>query len=314
MHKSCVCVTSCEEDILRRLPPLTAIEAFVQVARLGSVKAAAEELALSSPALSRRIQALERFVGRRLFERRHQAMALNQEGEQLLARIAPALDALGEAIGTATGENALQRLRLGVLPLFASQRLMGRLPDLKRRHPDLHLDIDTASHALARLGDGIDAAIVLAREIEPTLYSQRLGDCRVVPIAARTLAVSGAPLRKPDQLTDATILLHRDMPETFSSWRDAIGLPDLEPAAIDHFDSGQLMLEAAAGGLGVAFMLDLHLEGANDPRLISPFDYDVASPYSYWFACRRSALSYQPVRLFHDWLIADKRQPERAAA
>ena len=40
---------------MRRLPPLTAIEAFVQVARLGSVKAAAEELAVSSPALSRRV-------------------------------------------------------------------------------------------------------------------------------------------------------------------------------------------------------------------------------------------------------------------
>ncbi|MDE0947312.1 MAG: LysR family transcriptional regulator, partial [Sphingobium sp.] len=46
---------------MRRLPPLTALEAFVQVARLGSVKAAAEELALSTPALSRRVQALERF-------------------------------------------------------------------------------------------------------------------------------------------------------------------------------------------------------------------------------------------------------------
>ena len=56
---------------MRRLPPLTAIEAFVQVARLGSVKAAAEELALSAPALSRRIQALERFIGKPLFERRH---------------------------------------------------------------------------------------------------------------------------------------------------------------------------------------------------------------------------------------------------
>ena len=51
---------------MRRLPPLGAIEAFVQVARLGSVKAAATELALSAPALSRRVQSLERFIGRPL--------------------------------------------------------------------------------------------------------------------------------------------------------------------------------------------------------------------------------------------------------
>lgn len=296
------------------MPPLTAIEAFVQVARLGSVKAAAEELALSSPALSRRIQALERFVGRKLFDRRHQAMMLNSDGEQLLARIAPPLDALSEAIDAAAGGGEIQRLRLGVLPLFASQRLMGRLPDLRRAHPDLHIDIDTAAHALSRLGEGLDAAIVLARDVDPALYSQRLGRNRVVLLGMRDLRIGNKPLRRPEQLAEATILLHRDMPETFTSWREAVGMPDLEPAAVDHFDSGQLMLEAAAQGMGVAFMLDQHLEGATDERLVSLFDYDVVSPYSYWFACRRSALSRRPVRIFHDWLIAALGQPEREAA
>src|ERR1700712_5323931 len=79
------------EAQMRRLPPLTAIEAFVQVARTGSIKAASQELALSPPALSRRIQALERFIGRPLFERRHQAVVLNADGDRLLAQIAPAL-------------------------------------------------------------------------------------------------------------------------------------------------------------------------------------------------------------------------------
>src|SRR3546814_5592566 len=82
---------------MRRLPPLTAIEAFVQVARLGSIKAAAQELALSAPALSRRIQALERFIGRPLFDRRHQSMQLNSDGERLLSQIAPALDSLSRS-------------------------------------------------------------------------------------------------------------------------------------------------------------------------------------------------------------------------
>src|SRR4028118_254590 len=44
---------------MRRLPPLTAVEAFIHVARLGSMKAAAEELSLSAPALSRRVHAPE---------------------------------------------------------------------------------------------------------------------------------------------------------------------------------------------------------------------------------------------------------------
>ena len=290
---------------MRRLPPLTAIEAFVQVARLGSLKAAAEALALSSPALTRRIQALERFLGHPLFDRRHQGVQINADGERLLAEAAPALDALARAMERAAGAGDLMRLRLAVLPLFASQHLMPRLGELRALHPDLHIDIDTRSHGLARLDEGLDAAIAIAVEVEPHLYSRRIGSTRAVAIGARRLAEGTGAFAHPSQLRQATILLHRDLPEAFEHWKEAAGMPDLEPAAVDHFDSGQLMLEAAAEGLGVAFMLESHLVAANDDRLTQLFDVTVESPYSYWFACRRSALSRRPVRIFHDWLFGD---------
>lgn len=288
---------------MRRLPPLTAIEAFVQVARLGSIKAAAQELALSAPALSRRIQALERFIGRPLFDRRHQAMHLNADGERLIAQIAPALDDLSDAIEAMTSATNVVRLRLGVLPLFASQRLFPRLPELRSRYPELHLDIDTAGQGTTRLGEGLDAAIVLQRDIDPALYARRLDHNQIFVIGARSLAEGDNPLTDPRQLSSQTALVHRDIPDTFTTWRKAAGLPDLEPLAIDHFDSGALMLEAVAQGLGVAFMHANHFNDAHDPRLVKLFDIVVESPYSYWFVCRPRALQQRPVRLFHDWLI-----------
>lgn len=289
---------------MRRLPPLTAVEAFVQVARLGSVKAAAEALALSSPALSRRVQSLERFVGRSLFERRHQAMVLNAEGEQLLARISPPLDALAVAMDATIGEEDLLRLRLNVPPLFASQRLIGKLPELRASEPSLHIDLETKPHALARLGDGLDAAIVIAREVDPRLYSRRIARSRVAAIGSPTLRDGPERIREPVDLERATIFVHRDMPELFNIWREAVGLPGLEPRAVDHFDSGQLILDAAAEGLGVAFMLDEHVDAAHNKPLIRLFGEDrVDSSYSYWFASRRAALSNRAVRIFHDWLF-----------
>ena len=288
---------------MRRLPPLTAIEAFVQVARLGSVKAAAAELALSAPALSRRVQALERFIGKPLFARRHQAMVLNPDGERMVAYLAPPLDALSDAVEAMTSGAELLRLRLGVLPLFASQRLFPKLADLREKHPELHLDIDTAGHGLARLGDGLDAAIVLARDVDPALYARRLDRNSVYVIGARSLTGGMDPVVRPQQLSRLTALVHRDMPDTFTAWRIAAGLHDLEPLAIDHFDSGALMLEAAAQGLGVAFMHESHFEDAHDSRLVKLFDIAVESPYSYWFACRPRALQLKPVQWFHDWLI-----------
>lgn len=286
---------------MKRLPPLTAVEAFVETARLGSVKAAAEALALSSPALSRRVQALERHVGRPLFDRRHQAVLLNPDGAQLLAEIGPAIEDLGEAMERASGRHELLRMRLAVPPLFASTRLMPRLGELRARHGDLHIDIDTRPHALARLDEGLDAAIVLAREIDPALHGDRLGTSRVIAIGGEATRA----LRHPSELAGATVLLHRDLPDAFDQWREAVGLPNLEPAAVDHFDSGQLILDAAAQDLGVAFMFEMHLDGAHDPRLARLFDVSVESPYSYWFACRRAALGRRPVRIFHDWLVGE---------
>lgn len=289
---------------MRRLPPLTAIEAFVQVARLGSIKVAAEELALSSPALSRRIQALERFLGRALFDRAPAAMRLNAAGERLLATIAPHLDGMSRAIEAVTTEGGVVRLRLAVLPLFASQQLFPHMGELRARHPELHLDVDTGAHALARLGDSVDAAIVLAREIDPALYSHRLDRNRVFAIGAKSLLGGKDAIRRPEDLSRATVFLHRDMPETLDAFWHALGRAPVEPLAIDHFDSGQLMLEAAAQGLGVAFMLESHYRHAHDERLTPLFDVPVESPYSYWFVCRPRALDNRAVRLFHDWLIA----------
>ncbi|WP_010214634.1 LysR substrate-binding domain-containing protein [Sphingomonas sp. PAMC 26621] len=294
---------------MRRLPPLTAIEAFVQVARTGSIKAASQELALSPPALSRRIQSLERFIGRPLFERRHQAVVLNADGDRLLQQIAPALDQLSDAVEVMTSNTDVLRLRLGILPLYASQRLFPRLGELRTQHPELHLDIDTSTHNISRLGEGLDAVIALARDIDPALYSRRLDRNQVYVIGAKSLIEGPDPVVRPDQLAGLTALVHREMPDTFSAWRAAAGLTDLEPLAVDHFDSGALMLEAAAQGLGIAFMHESHFADANDPRIVRLFDISVESPYSYWFACRPRALLQKPVKLFHDWLIATIADP-----
>ena len=257
---------------MKRLPPLTAVEAFVQTARLGSIKAAAESLSLSSPALSRRVQALERFVGRPLFERRHQAVLLNPEGAQLLTEIGPALEELGHAMERASGQSELMRLKLAVLPLFASHRLMPRLGELRALQPDLHVELDTRPHAITRLDEGLDAAITLAKEVDESLYSVKLGVNRVVAVGGKSMR----GLNHPAQLRDATVLLHRDLPEAFDFGLEAVGLPDLQPAAVDHFDSGQLIREAAAEGLGVAFMFEQHVEQADNAQQTRLFG--VAAP------------------------------------
>jgi LysR family glycine cleavage system transcriptional activator len=288
---------------VRRLPPLRALEAFMRTVRLGSARAAAAEIGLSPSALSRRINNLEDFTGRKLFSRSGQTMKLTDEGRQFYDAISPAFDALATAVENQSENLQLLRLRLGVLPLFGTQRLFPRLPELRKLHPRLHIDIDTGPHLIDRVGDTLDAAILLTIRPEAGFHAVQLDHNTVHAICSKQLAAELGPAPGIAELEQQTFLIHSDLPLSFDAWKEAVGMPNLHPQAIDHYDSGQLILEAAAQGLGIAMMHDDHLKRANDPRLAHIFDIEVQSPYSYWFVCRPVDLENRPVRIFHDWLV-----------
>ena len=288
---------------MRTLPPLRALEAFIRTVRLGSARAAANELGLSPSALSRRIGNLENFTGRKLFSRSGQTMRLTDEGRTFYEAVAPHLEALAAAVESESENLQVQRLRLGVMPLFGTQRLFPRLGELRARHPRLHLDIDTGPHLIDRVGDTLDAAITLTTDPDPGLYSVQLDQNTIHAIANTQLVAELGETPDAKALAKQTFLVHTDMPQSFEAWKAALGISGMQPAAVDHYDSGQLILEAAAQKIGIAIMHDDHLKRNKDPRLAKLYDQSVASPYSYWFICRPADLEARPVKIFHDWLV-----------
>ena len=165
------------------------------------------------------------------------------------------------------------------------------------------MKITMHAHQESRVGDTLDAAIILSAGPDPALYSVRLDHNRVYAITSKAVAAEMGPTPDLAKLRRQTFLIHHDLPDSFVAWKAATGLGDFTPIAVDQFDSGQLMLEAAANGLGIAIMHDDHFKRSGDDRLARLYDFDVESPYSYWFVCRPRALDSRPVRLFHDWLV-----------
>src|SRR5206468_814568 len=140
-------------------------------------------------------------------------------------------------------------------------------------------------------------------EVDNRFYARLVEETRVVAIASRSLLESNPALGDPQSIARIPILLHREMPNAFNAWKTAAGYPDLEPANISYFDAGQLILDAAAEGLGIAFMLENHLASSSDDRLVRVFGESAESPYAYWFACPPAALGRRGVKVFHDWLF-----------
>lgn len=231
-------------------------------------------------------------------------MKLTDEGQAFYNVVGPKLEELAEAVESQIDRGQVLRLHLGVPSLFGGQRLFPRLPELRKLHPRLHIDIDTGPNLEGRVGDTLDAAVVLSKQPDPAFYSVQLDHNKVYAIVSKSIAEAIGPVPDKDKLSKQTFLVHNDLPESLDAWKAAIGMAKLEAAAVDRFNSGQLVLEAAAQGLGIAIMHDDHFRRAHDDRLARLYDIEVESPYRYWFICRPKALETRPVRIFHEWLLS----------
>ena len=142
------------------------LQAFVAVARLGSVSRAAAELGRTQPAVSARLAALEAAWSTRLFRRGRRGMTPTPEGARLLAgaeRVLEELAALERAAGAAPADRA--ELRVGAGDALGRERLPRAIARLRREEPSLEVRIreGTGSQLTDALRDGeIDLALVPA--------------------------------------------------------------------------------------------------------------------------------------------------------
>ena len=133
--------------MLRNLPPLNALRAFDAAGRHQSFSRAAEELGVSHSSISRHVRGLEDRLGVQLFRDLPRGIELSPDGAAYLARIAPALDAIGDATD-GLAEQPLGSVTVNAETLFAIKWLMPRLGDFQAAHPEVEVRLE-ASRQLA---------------------------------------------------------------------------------------------------------------------------------------------------------------------
>lgn len=299
-----------DTGLMRRLPPMGALEAFVVVAHRHRLTAAAADLNLSVSAISRRIQALETYVGGALFDRLHHEVRLTPLGDRLLEDAAPLVDGLARVLADLS-DGGPKRLTIGVPPSFASAWLLPRLPAFRAACPDIDLSFDSSGSPLARLGGSLDAAIVFAATVPPDVHGRVLRPQAGFAIAAPGLVPAGTTPR--EALDRQVFLLHSGLPAVLPAWTAALGLDGCLPRRTDYFDSGPMLLAAAESGLGVALCLeDMVNFSARAAQLARPFGEAVATTYSYYFVSRSPVIAGRALRRFHDWLFDAAQVAESA--
>lgn len=292
--------------MLRKVPPLGATEAFVLAARAASFRVAADEMALSPSAFSRRIQQLETFVGAPLFDRTQAGMPLTEAGARFLAEVEPALEAICRATEglRAQGENA--KLRVGVAQSLAVTWLMRRLTRLyQERGIEVELVI-TRSYQALRSGS-LDVAIWAGTEVGDNTPSDRIIDLEGAPVSSPVLLDGRLAPRTFDEMLHHHLLAPRQPPNFWEGWLKAAGYHGPEPNYVSAFDNPYMVYEAAASGLGVALAVPLLTERCLDDarlQLCADVRLPLGLSYALYYSSPETARR-RHVRAFAEWLSAE---------
>jgi len=263
------------------LPPLDTLRAFEAAARMGSFSGAAEALNLTHGAISRQIAKLEQWLGLRLFVRQARGVALTPDGERLYRRTAEAFALIADTSDRWIERRGPAVVRLSSIPSLCSLWLMPRLTRLEAGNPPIRITL-LVDHRNADLeAEGIDLAIRCGRGAAPGRISARLFEERCYPIAAPDLARAiGAG--RPERLLDQP-LIHDSDASGWRAWFAAQGL-DYRPRPQDRrFEDYNLVVDAAANGLGVALARPPLAEAVIAGGKLVPVDpRTVLNPISYW--------------------------------
>jgi DNA-binding transcriptional LysR family regulator len=234
------------------------IEAFVTIATAGSFTRAAEELHISQPAVSRRIDLLERELGAPLFERVPGGARLTEAGEAFLPFARQVLAATRDGIAAVRELDAGEAgtVTLALVGTLASTRLTDRLRAFRETYPGIRLLLRTArSDEVSRLVQQGEVSLGLRYFPDPSaaVVSAHVEDEDLVVVCASHVDV--ADVRQPEGLAGVpwvgfppgagssgepfTRVLERQLA--------SVGLDDAEIVAIDSLTAQKRLIEAGFG-------------------------------------------------------------------
>jgi len=238
------------------------LAAFLTVAHERSFTRAAKRLGVSPSALSHAVKGLEEQIGVRLLARTTRSVAPTDAGEQLIARLDPALTDIQDAVTQVAGlrQRPAGRVRLVVSPLAATMVLAPKLSAFAHAYPDIVLDVTTTNEMrLDLVARHFDAGIHLGEFIERDMIAVRVSaDQRAAIVGAPRYFDVRAKPNTPRDLADHRCLNFRHGAGETYRWEFDRGTQSLAVAVAGPLivDDVQLLIRAAIDGVGLTFLME----------------------------------------------------------
>jgi DNA-binding transcriptional LysR family regulator len=291
------------------LPPLTTLAAFEAAARHRSFKEAAQELSVTPAAVSHQIKALEAHVGAPLFQRRHRAVELTEDGEALFQSLAASFAKVSQSLHTIRSRRAGEIVTIGSTSSVAMLWLSPSVIRFWRKFPTISVNQVVQDRSLGNTS-ALDLLIRYGPVHDPELKQIELYCDRLVPVAspavARQLARSGLPRLAQQRL------IHLDAEdETWTTWQDWFRQLKYEGpiAAGIHVNNYSVALQVAQDGAGVALGWKRLVRPLLKAGQLAPVGrHGLPAPLSFYLVCRSDAEMNDAARRLRDWIVDEVRK------
>jgi LysR family glycine cleavage system transcriptional activator len=293
------------------LPPLNALRAFEAAARSGSYVSAAEELGVSAAAVSQQVKNLEEFLGKELFRRYNNRIALTDAGQTIYSGASDALQAISAFTEQVVSGRARSRLVISALPSVAERWMEPMLAAFHGEKPNFRFELRVEEDIVDFARHEIDLRLSYGVNLYPEMVTIPLLRDEVLPMCSPAYLE-----RNCDALTDFldTVpdddLIHTNWGPTFVShptwqaWYGQIGVDRPDETRGFRIGRSSLALDLARDGFGVA--LGQRMMAADDlqaSRLVILDERPIPLGHPYCLVYPRSKAKKTGLIDLVDWLV-----------
>jgi len=249
-------VASCDvRNIVARVDRLQRLAVFESAGRLGSFTAAADEMGMTQPAVTRHIRSLEASIGHTLFIRTSNRSRLSEAGAVLLAAVSEGFDAVERGLDKLDHE--VETFELATGPSMAQYVLVPMLDKLQSAIGDIDVRMTIFDGRRTFDRSRYDAVTQLSPAPGPGLRSELLFPEVVVPVASPGLAekLGLDYLSEPEDLVPAPRIHEVQGFREWMSWdgwfeANGVDRPDRQRRVL--LNNHPLVIQQAIAGAGVA--------------------------------------------------------------
>ena len=281
---------------------------FLAVAKTGSFSAAATQLNTKQTTVGRRIQALERRLGAKLFDRHRHGMEVTPAARGVLVQ---AESMLSNATSIERHLAGLDREMAGIVRIAATEGiaanwLVGRLGQLRSAHPDIVVQVIASDQVLDLATRQADLAIRFFRPTSNQLVAARVGQVNFSIFAAPSYVDRYGLPQRVDDLRDHHIVDHTTLHNlaAMKPWSEVV---ERSTSVVLRTNSSYAAVEAVKVGYGVSVFPDYVAKTAN--LLAAPIDLKIVR--DIWLVSHEETNKGARIRTVIDYVREQFRQDER---